>query len=72
MRAGTLFGEVVVVALGVMVVVAVGVMSLFEKRCLSVTEVKVDCLGVSFGQEQGDIFRLGWAFCCGGGGDGCE
>ena len=51
MRAGALFGEVAVVALGVMVVVAVGVMSLFEKRCLSVTEVEVDCLGVSFGQE---------------------
>ena len=35
--------------LGVMVVVSVGVMSFFEIRCLSVTEVEVQCLGVTFG-----------------------
>ena len=35
--------------LGVMVVVSVGVMSFYEICCLSVTEVEVQCLGVTFG-----------------------
>ena len=47
--AGILFGEVVVVAVRVMVEAAVGVMSSFEKRCFSVSEVEVGCLGVTFG-----------------------
>ena len=34
--------------LGVMVVVSVRVMSFFEIHCLSVTEVEVQCLGVTF------------------------
>ena len=60
MRAGILSGEVVVVAVEVMVVAAIGVMFFFfEKRCLSVTEVEVECLGVSFELVEGDIFDLG-------------
>ena len=40
MRAGILVGEVRVLTVGVMVVLAVGVISFFEKRCLSLVEVK--------------------------------
>ena len=40
MRAGILVGEVIVLTVGVMVVLAVGVISFFEKRCLSLVEVK--------------------------------
>ena len=47
---------------GVVVVVAVGVMSFFEKRCLSVTELEVECLGVGFGLVGGDTFNLGGGF----------
>ena len=62
MRAGILFGEVVVVAVGVMVVAVVVVMSFFEKRCLSVMQMKVECSGVSFGLTGGDIFDLRGGF----------
>ena len=62
MGAGILFGEMVVVAVRVMVEAAVGVMSLFEKRCLPVSEVEVECFGVSFGLVGGDIFDLGGGF----------
>ena len=71
MRAGILFGEVVVVAVGVMVVAVVVVMSFFEKRCLSVMQMKVECSGVSFGLMGGDIFDLGGGgVYCGDIGDG--
>ena len=62
MRAGILFGEVVVVAVEVMVVAAVGVMSFFKKRCLSLTEVEVECLAMNFGLVGGDTFDLGGGF----------
>ena len=39
-RAGFLVGELVMVAGGVRVVVGVGVISIFEERCVSVTEVQ--------------------------------
>ena len=68
MRAGILFGEVVVVVLGVLVVEAVKVMSFFEKRSLSLTEKDFECLGVSFGLMGGDIFNLGGGVWCSGGG----
>ena len=54
-RAGILFGELVVVAVGVMLGVAVGVISIFEKRCLSVTEV--ECLGLGFRKVGDDILK---------------
>ena len=40
LRAGILVGEVIVLTVVVMVVLAVGVISFFEKRCLSLVEVK--------------------------------
>ena len=66
MRAGTLVGEVVAEAVGmmlvmvVMIMVVVGIIYFFEKRCLSLTEVK--CLGVDFRLVRGDIPDLGWGF----------
>ena len=48
----------VVVVVGVTVVAVVGVMFLFEKRFLSVIEVGMECLGVSFGLVGGDISIL--------------
>ena len=62
MSAGILFGEVVVVAVGVMVVAVVVEMSFFLKRCLSVMRMKVECSGVSFGLTGGDIFDLRGSF----------
>ena len=56
MRAASLVGEVVVVAVGVIIVVVVGVISFYEKRCLSVMEV--ECLRVGFGLVEGDILDL--------------
>ena len=57
MRAGILFGGVIVMAVGVMVVAAVRV-SFFKKLFLSVTKVEVEWLEVSFGLLGGDIFDL--------------
>ena len=54
MRAGILFGVAAVVA-----VAMVGVMSFFEKSSVLVTEVEVECLGVSFGLMEGDNLYLG-------------
>ena len=48
----------VVVVVGMTVVAVVGVMFLFEKRFLSVMEVEMECLGVSFGLVGGDISIL--------------
>ena len=63
MRAGILFSEVVVVAVGVMVVAAaVGVMSFLEKRSLLVMKMEVEYLGVSFELVGGDILNLGGGF----------
>ena len=63
MRAGILFGEVAVVAVGVMVVAAaVGVMSFLEKRSLLVMKMEVEYLGVSFELVGGDILNLGGVF----------
>ena len=42
--------------------VTVGVMSFFGKSSVLVTEVEVECLGVSFGLVGGDILYVGGAF----------
>ena len=57
MRACILFLELIVV-----LVWAVGVISFSEKHCLSMTEVAVECLGVSFGLVERDVFDLGGGF----------
>ena len=57
MRACILFLELIVV-----LVWAVGVISFSEKHCLSMTEVAVECLGVSFGLVESDVFDLGGGF----------
>ena len=57
MRAGILFGVAAVAA--VAAVAMVGVMSFFEKSSVLVTEVEVECLGVSFGLMEGDNLYLG-------------
>ena len=61
-RAGILFGGMIVVAEGVMVVAAVGAMFISEKCLFSVTEVEVECLGVSLRLVVGDIFDVGGGF----------
>ena len=62
MRAGILFGGIIVVAEGVMVVAVVGAMSVSKKCFFSVTEVEVECLGVSLRLVVGDIFDVGGGF----------
>ena len=57
MRACILFLELIVVLVG-----AVGVISFSEKHCLSMTEVEVECLRVSFGLVESDVFDLGGGF----------
>ena len=62
MRAGILFGGIIVVAEGVMVVAVVGAMSVSKKCFFSVTEVELECLGVSLRLVVGDIFDMGEGF----------